>query len=165
MSALDLELSQGYPRIVFRSVRRCAMGELQVASIGYERRTPDDLVSSLVKHGVQMVLDVRLVPVSRKRGFSKRTLASRLSDAGIGYTHIGLAGNPFKDQKADLGQCLDNYRVYLRGNPSVVRQVADVAAKVPVAVLCYERDAMQCHRSVLIDVIHETVAPVRAMHI
>ncbi len=112
-----------------------------------------------------MVLDVRLVPLSRKRGFSKRSLTSRLSDDGIGYAHVPSAGNPFKDQKGNINQCLADYRTYLCTNPDVVRLIAEMATEQPVAMLCYERDAMQCHRSVLIKMIGETVTQVRAVHI
>ncbi len=55
---------------------------------GYEGRKPNDLFASLQRSGVDLLIDVRYVPISRKRGFSKNALADGLASAGIGYLHL-----------------------------------------------------------------------------
>ncbi|HEX3811727.1 MAG TPA: DUF488 domain-containing protein [Mycobacteriales bacterium] len=54
-----------------------------LVSLGYEGRGIDVLVSQLVEESVTVLVDVRLTPLSRKPGFSKRRLAEALSATGI----------------------------------------------------------------------------------
>ena len=58
-----------------------------IATIGYEGGTVDTFLRTLREAGVELVLDIRAAPVSRKKGFSKNQLAAHLADAGIGYRH------------------------------------------------------------------------------
>lgn len=43
-------------------------------TIGYEGRTRDEYLALLVGAAVTLLVDVRRNPISRKKGFSKRTL-------------------------------------------------------------------------------------------
>lgn len=122
-----------------------------VVSIGYERRTVEELVSILAEHGVCKVIDVREAPISRKPGFSKRALASHLSEAGIEYLHIKEAGNPHRKMKVNVEKCLQLYRGHLSSHPDIVDAVGTQFGKVPTAFLCYERQHTRCHRSVLLE--------------
>ena len=55
---------------------------------------PADLFASLKANRVKLLIDVRDVPISRKPGFSKTSLAQGLADAGIGYLHLKGLGDP-----------------------------------------------------------------------
>jgi uncharacterized protein (DUF488 family) len=55
-----------------------------ICTIGYEGGTIDALIRTLRQAQVELVLDIRAAPVSRKKGFSKTQLATHLSEAGIG---------------------------------------------------------------------------------
>lgn len=57
-------------------------------TIGYEGSSAADLFGSLRRSGVKLLIDVRDVPISRKRGFSKTALSEGLSGAGIAYLHL-----------------------------------------------------------------------------
>jgi len=129
------------------------MGRAVVVSVGYERRSLEDLVEILTEHGVEKLLDVREAPVSRRQGFSKRCLAARLDEAGIEYLHLAVAGNPYRWLKEDIERCLELYEAHLCENPEVVEVVAAELHGGPVAVLCYERLHDFCHRSVLLDAL------------
>ena len=65
-------------------------------SVGYEGRTPAEMVALLRAQRVSRVLDIRELPLSRRRGFSKTALAERLRKAGIEYRHLRFAGNPHR---------------------------------------------------------------------
>src|SRR5437660_547721 len=65
-----------------------------VVGVGYEGRTIDEFVNSLLRQGIQRLVDVRLTPLSRKRGFSKTALGLALEAAGITYEHRSALGNP-----------------------------------------------------------------------
>lgn len=64
-----------------------------VVGVGYEGRDAEQFVRDLDSADIAVVVDVRLNPISRKKGFSKRTLAEHLAAAGIGYEHLPALGN------------------------------------------------------------------------
>jgi uncharacterized protein (DUF488 family) len=65
-----------------------------LATIGYEKATQADVIGRLKSAGVEVVIDVRAVPSSRRAGFSKTILAGSLHDAGIDYVHLRALGTP-----------------------------------------------------------------------
>lgn len=125
------------------------MGKLNVFTVGYEGRQLDDLVAALLGAGIDRVIDVRELPLSRRRGFSKTPLTAALLAAGIEYVHLRIAGNPYRDQRGDIERCLDLYRGHLRRSPHVVDAVLEAARGHRAALLCVERDACNCHRSII----------------
>lgn len=56
-----------------------------VYTIGYEGTDIERFVKTLTAVGVEAVADVRAVPLSRKKGFSKNSLREHLESAGIKY--------------------------------------------------------------------------------
>jgi uncharacterized protein (DUF488 family) len=132
------------------------MKEACVVSVGYERRSVEELIGLLAVHGVEKLVDVRELPLSRRKGFSKRALTEMLALAGIEYLHLRAAGNPYRKERADTERCLQLYGGYLEENPEVLDIVTAELDQGPVAFLCYERDHDCCHRSVLLDaLIHQ----------
>lgn len=120
-------------------------------TIGYEGRSLDELLAVLQAEAIERVLDVRELPLSRRRGFSKTPLGSALAAAGIEYVHLRLAGNPHRVDKAALStaELLARYRAHLDASRAVVPAVADAVGRRRVALLCYERDPAACHRTLL----------------
>ena len=133
--------------------------------IGYEGRTPDELVEELAAAGVRVVVDVRLHPVSRKPGFSRRRLAATLAAAGIGYVHEPSLGNPPENRDAFRRgdpEAVARYRARAAGpGADAVARIAARAAEEPVALLCVERDDDRCHRRVVADLVAERITPGR----
>lgn len=123
----------------------------QIISVGYERRSIDELIQILKIQGIRRLLDIREYPHSRKKGFSKTSLSETLKGAGIEYVHLREAGNPYFKQR-DLTQCLALYRAYLDDHLELVEQIASEIRGV-TAVLCYERRHQDCHRSILISAL------------
>jgi len=123
----------------------------QVISIGYEQRSISEFLDVLLEHKVEKLVDVRELPLSRKKGFSKASLSESLSSVGIQYRHVRAAGNPHRKQKSNIDQCLALYSNYLKNNPHVLEVVAAELSKKPTAILCYERKHRNCHRSILLD--------------
>lgn len=118
---------------------------------GYEGRALDAFVSMLVEHGVEQVLDVRELPLSRRKGFSKTALREALASSGIGYVHMREAGNPHRALKADTERCLALYREHIDAHPEVVAQVEAAVDARRTLLLCFERHARCCHRSVIVE--------------
>lgn len=130
------------------------MHPLKVISIGYERRSIDEFIELLKANDVKRLLDIREFPLSRKKGFSKKSLAAHLQQADIEYIHLRQAGNPFFKQRNELEKCLALYSEYLNNNPELVQNIA-VELKGTSAMLCYERCHTDCHRSILLQAIRQ----------
>jgi uncharacterized protein (DUF488 family) len=126
-----------------------------LVSIGYEGRTAEDLVAALLAANVGVVADVRLTPLSRKPGLSKRRLAEALNAAGIEYIHLRALGNPrdnrepFRNGRSAAG--VDRFRELMQDSDSArwLDELAEMARRQKVAVLCFERDHDRCHRQVV----------------
>ena len=127
----------------------------RIFTIGYEGATQDELVAALQKAGVERVVDVRAVPLSRKPGFSKNILAAGLRDAGIDYVHLKALGTPAEGREAARkGRHAEMERIYaaqLETPEAAVEaaQMIALAEEKPSALLCFERDPAHCHRTPL----------------
>jgi uncharacterized protein (DUF488 family) len=135
-----------------------------VIGVGYEGSDVEQFVQRLRLRSIDRVVDVRLTPISRKKGFSKTALSQRLAAAGIAYSHFRSLGNAKSNRDgfaALAGQeAVDSrarYRVALAEPEAVgaVEQVRSFARTERVALLCFEADEARCHRAVLLDVLSE----------
>jgi uncharacterized protein (DUF488 family) len=125
-------------------------------TVGYEGRTADEVVQLLDEAKVDVLVDVRLTPLSRKPGLSKRRLAGLLDDAGVGYLHLPALGNPKANRdgfRRGEQQSRDTFREVLASPPAqaALEQVRKLLCHQRVALLCFERDAESCHRKLVID--------------
>ncbi|MDB4957000.1 MAG: hypothetical protein JWO36_4569 [Myxococcales bacterium] len=120
-------------------------------TIGYEGRALDELLGILAANKIDRLIDVRDLPLSRRRGFSKTPLGNAARAAGIEYLHLREAGNPFRKIRHDLklDDLLGRYRDHLDGAAQAVANVADAVRGHRVALLCYEADSSHCHRGIL----------------
>lgn len=130
----------------------------QLVSIGYEGRDIHDLVHTLKAQNVQVLVDVRLTPISRKRGFSKTALSGALADAGIAYVHHRELGNPKDNRDAyRQGSSISRarFRALLEGEAAegALLHVSELLDAGAVALLCFERDHSQCHRDQVVEAI------------
>src|SRR3954466_2864574 len=63
--------------------------------------------------GVERVIDVRALPLSRRPGFSKSPLRAALEQAGIEYVHLKALGTPAEGRSAArAGRHADLERIY-----------------------------------------------------
>ena len=63
-------------------------------TLGYEGLKQDSFISHLKENNIETLVDVREVPWSRKRGFSKSQLENSLTESGIRYVHMKSLGSP-----------------------------------------------------------------------
>lgn len=126
-------------------------------TIGYEGATITAFIDTLAEAGVKTLVDVRAVPASRKLGFSKKGLAAALAQRGIGYRHLQRLGTPAEGRNAaragDHGRMRDIYLDHLEAADAQAEMamLINQARESPSALLCFERQPGECHRSVLFD--------------
>lgn len=132
---------------------------MRIFTIGYEATTLGDFLVALQDAGVERVIDVRALPLSRRPGFSKSPLKAALAEAGIEYVHLKALGTPSEGRSAArAGRQSDLERIYaaqLELPEAIVQseQVRELATEKPSALLCYERDPAGCHRTLLLDAV------------
>ena len=127
----------------------------RIFTIGYEGATQPELIAALRQAGVERLIDVRAVPLSRKPGFSKNVLAAGLREGGIGYIHLKALGTPPAGREAARKGRMDEMkRIYAAQleTPEAAAQAAQMtvlAEETASALLCFERDPAHCHRTPL----------------
>ena len=132
---------------------------MKLFTIGYEATTMAEFIAALQNAGVERVIDVRALPLSRRPGFSKTPLRGALAEAGIDYVHLKALGTPADGRAAArAGRLEDLRRIYtdqLELPEAMVQaeQMRELTAERPSALLCYEREPAQCHRSLLLDAV------------
>jgi uncharacterized protein (DUF488 family) len=129
---------------------------MRIFTIGYEATTMSDFIAALTSAGVERVIDVRALPLSRRPGFSKTPLRGALAEAGIDYVHLRALGTPAAGRAAArAGRHAELQRIYagqLELPEAIAQggQMIELVCAKPSALLCYERDPGGCHRTLLI---------------
>jgi len=129
---------------------------MHIFTIGYEATTMGEFLAALSDAGVKRVIDVRALPLSRRPGFSKTPLKAALAEVGIDYVHLKALGTPADGRTAArAGKQADLERIYagqLELPEAMVQaeQMRELAMDQPSALLCFEREPAQCHRSLLL---------------
>ncbi len=126
---------------------------VELFSIGHSIHTLETFVAFLKRYEVARVADIRSTPYSRfNPQFNRDSLAKSLVSQGIEYVFLGreLGGRP------DDPACYENGRirydrvaatpVFQRG----LEQVLHDAAGRKVAILCAEKEPLECHRTLLV---------------
>jgi uncharacterized protein (DUF488 family) len=140
-------------------------------TIGYEQHaTSTSLIDVLQRAGVRRLVDVRELPLSRRKGFSKTALAGALAAAGIEYEHARALGNPkpYRDlyKMGQVGRGESSYRKHLHnGSYSSVIELADGLSDKPTCLLCFEAAHDVCHRAVIVEALSERIPTLSVEHL
>jgi uncharacterized protein (DUF488 family) len=132
---------------------------MRIFTIGYEGATVPEFIAALTQAGVERVIDVRALPLSRRPGFSKTGLGAALGEAGIEYVHLKALGTPPQGRAAArAGRHEELKRIYfgqleLPEAMAQSAQMLDLAAEKPSALLCMEREPAHCHRTLLLNAV------------
>ncbi len=122
-------------------------------TIGYEGHSLESYLNTLLKGGITILCDVRRNPISRKYGFSKKTLQSSCEAVGLRYEHVpelGIASSKRKnlDSQEDYDALFKEYEANdLAHQGAALDLIHDwMNAGERVALTCYEHLPHQCHR-------------------
>jgi uncharacterized protein (DUF488 family) len=130
-------------------------------TIGYEKLDQKQFIAYLSNHGVEVVADVRKLPVSRKKGFSKTALGETLNHKGIDYLNYQALGAPkeLRDELFKSGNYDQFFRKYENNISDKIDHLADILSLINsgrnVDLLCFERNPQKCHRKVVAEEIRK----------
>ena len=121
-------------------------------TFGYESLSIDDFIARLTDAKINTVVDVRELPLSRKKGFSKTAFSAALSEHSIAYLHMPALGcpKPVRNQyKAD-----GNWRTYTRDflayidtQEAPIQELVKISRATTACLVCFEADFSMCHRT------------------
>ena len=136
---------------------------------GYEGQSIETFIARLTKAGVRSVLDIRELPLSRKKGFSKTAFGIALHRAGISYEHLPVLGCPrsIRDQykmDGDWNRYEKRFTTYLASQSGVVAQLAKTCRRTSACLVCFEADFNVCHRSLVARAVARAGGP-RVIHL
>jgi uncharacterized protein (DUF488 family) len=128
-------------------------------TIGYEGAKLDDFVETLRAAKIDVLLDIREIPVSRRRGFSKTALGEAVEALGIAYRHERQLGSPKAirhrlREDGDYARFFREFERYLAQQWGLLEALAQ-ELKGNVALMCYEKDHTDCHRRSVAEALAE----------
>ena len=130
-----------------------------VWTVGHSTRSGEDFGQILTAHGIQVLVDVRSFPGSRRYPqFNRSTLNESLASIGIKYRHeprLGGRRTPRADshntawRNASFRAYADHMETdeFRQG----VEELLELAASARTAVMCAEALWWRCHRSLISD--------------
>lgn len=132
-------------------------------TVGYEKLKIEELFTLLRAAGVRCLVDVRETPWSRVQDYRKSVLEDRLAglsaDNGypVKYFSMPAIGNPPENRKSDRStkEMMIFYRRHVQSRARELEELREIISKCRTALMCYEADPAECHRSVLAAVMAE----------
>lgn len=130
-------------------------------TIGYQGISPSEFLFRLKKNNVSLVADVRNLPLSRKKGFSKNQLLDFLNSQEIEYRNFNTLGID-KKLRNYLKETGDYKHFFQAAQDSIFKEkeeleeLKNILEKGKnVALLCFEKDPELCHRKIVAKGINE----------
>jgi uncharacterized protein (DUF488 family) len=133
---------------------------MRIWTTGHSTRTIDEFISLLKGNEIELLVDVRAWPSSKRYPqFNKETLAESLTAHGIRYEHFPELGgkrksNPDSRNTAWRNVSFRGYADYMQTEQfqKGIERLLDVAAKAgPTAIMCAEAVWWRCHRRIIAD--------------
>src|ERR1017187_3628963 len=124
-----------------------------VFTVGHSNLEFAKFLALLAQHGIQAVADVRSSPYSQYNPqFNREPLQRALREHGISYVFLGVElGARRSEPECYVNGCAD-YTLISR-TPAFqggIERVIEGAAKMRLALMCAEKDPLNCHRCILV---------------
>lgn len=150
-------------------------GKPSIFTLGYQDLSIQQFLEKLKSNSIRVLIDVRKNPISRKTGFSKRSLSERLNEIGIAYYHFPELGVPSNKRRELVGGDRTTYdSLFSFYETDIVSQAMTSVNTIKelanennrIALACFEKDHNLCHRGKLSEIIsRDRSFADRVMHI
>jgi uncharacterized protein (DUF488 family) len=133
-------------------------------TFGYEGLPIEAFIARLQEARVNLIVDVRELPLSRKKGFSKSAFCEHLAGAGIGYEHMPLLGCPKPVRErykvdGDWAAYTRGFMAHLTTVTAELQSLASVARAQRACLVCFEADYEACHRTYVARAVRKLGGP------
>ena len=135
-------------------------GHRIIFTIGHSTRTIDEFVGLLVENEIELLADVRTIPMSRHNPqFNKGVLPTSLMHYGIAYTHLAALGgrrgrsNKNSHNTAWEHSSFRNYADYAETESfqKGLEELISLAREKRTCYMCAEAVWWRCHRRIITD--------------
>lgn len=130
------------------------MANETIYTIGYTAFEPKAFVGTLKKHGVQCLVDVRTIPASsRLPEYSRPALEAMLKREGLRYRHYPEFGARQEDPVWYTEEGYLDFERYIASEAfgeGVEKLRRGMALGYRFALMCAEKDPMNCHRAIMV---------------
>ncbi|MYA31659.1 MAG: DUF488 domain-containing protein [Gammaproteobacteria bacterium] len=124
-----------------------------IFTVGHSAHEAARFVDLLDMHDIEAVADVRSMPYSRRNPqFNRETLKESLKASGIAYVFLGKE----LGARSNDPDCYENGRVQFRKLAATslfrsgIKRVLDGSEQMRIALMCAEKDPLNCHRTILV---------------
>lgn len=124
-----------------------------IFTIGHSTQSSTQFVQRLKRHAITAVADVRSAPYSRHNPqFNREELRSVLKQEGIRYVFLGKELGARSDDECCYVNDKVQYRLLAQTElfRSGVSRVIEGAESFRIALMCAEKDPLDCHRTILV---------------
>jgi uncharacterized protein YeaO (DUF488 family) len=134
-----------------------------VYTVGYEGRSIEEFIRHLKQFHIKALIDVREIPASRKKDFSKKSLSKHLASVGIRYLHVKELGSPSELRNKvrtdnDYDYFFSEYSRHLDNNIELLKSLLnETISNETSCLMCMERLPTQCHRKVVAERIKKII--------
>jgi uncharacterized protein (DUF488 family) len=124
-----------------------------VFTIGHSTHPIEKFIDLLKQHSIEAVADVRSSPYSQYNPqYNRETLKKTLQEHEIQYVFLG---DELGARRSERGCYVDGQAVYERvaqlpAFREGIERVKKGAQKMRIALMCAEKDPIECHRAVLV---------------
>ena len=131
-----------------------------VYTIGHSTRTIDMLLDILAASGIEILVDVRAFPRSRRHPqFNRDALESALASCDVRYSWHGKALGGFRRPRVDSRHvalrepAFRGFADYMETDAfeNALNDVLGAATRTRLALMCAERNPSECHRALIAD--------------
>lgn len=130
-------------------------------TVGHSTRPIEELLALLTEHGIQILVDVRRFPGSRRHPqFAREALAASLAGAGIEYVHepdLGgrRAARPGSPHTAWRVEAFRGYADHMESAEfaAALERLIQRDAQASTVILCAEAVPWRCHRRLISDAL------------
>jgi len=126
---------------------------MDIYTVGHSNHGIEKFIGLIRQHGITAIADVRSTPFSRRNPqFNNKNLAAVLEALGIAYVSLGKE----LGARSEDPSCYENGRVQYRRlaqtplfNQGIDRVLAGTE-RYRVALMCAEKEPLDCHRTLLV---------------
>ncbi|MCA9498524.1 MAG: DUF488 domain-containing protein [Nitrospira sp.] len=130
-------------------------------TIGHSTRPIEEFLSLLLTHGIQVLVDVRTIPFSRRNPqFHQESLEHSLRETGLQYRHMPELGGRRKTRpdSVNVGWRNEGFRGYADYMQTQefwdgLEELVNIGQQSPSAVMCAEAVPWRCHRTLIADAL------------